>query len=213
MTSFLKPIEPEPLTNTNTQESESNLSELKLLVLDLNGILCHKAYKEEDTLDRSIYKSISLDKHNIYLRPKAKRFLNKILNLKNLEVAIFSSTTYPNVNLILNELITTEQRKKLKFLWCREHCTLDPDYGTRDDVKEYTTIKKLETITDHPYINMKRLYNSTNVLFIDDEPSKMRYNPKSSYHILSGYDPREIDTDGKVLTKLIKYIKSRLPKS
>ena len=200
-------------TVSNTNVSLIPTNPLKLLVLDLNGVLCHKIYKPDDTLDPKIHKPIDLNKHNLYLRPGVKAFLNEVFSLNDLKVAIFSSTTYPNVDLILKQLITTKQRKKLKFLWCRDRCSLDPEYDTRDDIKKYDTIKRIETIIESPYVNAKREYNKDNILFIDDSALKMRYNPKTSYYIVAPYDPQTKSKDNIFESTLLEHIKSHLPKT
>lgn len=197
----------------NTNISLKTTNTLKLLVLDINGVLCHKIYKPDDTLDSKKYNPIDLNKHNLYLRPGVKTFLNKVFSLDDLEVAIFSSTTYPNVDLILKQLITTKQRKKLKFLWCRDRCSLDPEYDTRDDIKKFDTIKRIEIIIESPYINAKREYNKDNILFIDDSALKMRYNPKNSYYIVAPYDPQSVSKNNIFESSLLERIKSRLPKT
>ncbi len=174
-----------------------------LIILDLNGVLCYKIPKDEDDV---INKDnlISAEYHNIYIRPNVKKFIFWLL--KEYSVAIFSSTTYKYVNIILNNIFTNNQRKQLVFLWCRDRCTLDPEFKNNLTIKKHETIKLLSSVIGNPYINSKRIYDLNNTLFLDDSPNKMRYNNKNNYYILESYHPdKKIDdiNDIKIVIDMI----------
>lgn len=158
-----------------------------LIILDLNGVFYYKIPKDkDDTKNKTNVKMINIGYHNVYIRPNIEKFLSWLF--KTYSVAIFSSTTYYNVNIMLEKILTLEQRKKLVFLWCRSHCTLDPDYGINEEIKFYDTVKLFTTVVNNPF-NENRIYTVDNVLFLDDSLKKMRYNPNKTYFILDSYHP------------------------
>lgn len=174
-------------------------SKIKLLILDLNGLFCYKLKKVIKGVKippQRIAESKKKLKHlecsiavyyDIYFHPKAKDFIKWCLN--NFEVGLYSSTTWYNVNTILNGIISKKEKSKLKFIWCRDRCLLHPKYGGNNGIKKHDTIKDLSLIVKNPVINFKREYTMENILAIDDSLEKMRYNPEGSYIIVEPYDP------------------------
>jgi len=173
--------------------------EKKLIILDISGILCGK--ESNFDVEHPDLKLIHITNYyRIFLRPGALQFVKRCL--ENYDVGIFSSTTYPNVKPVLNSLFGYIERKKLKFIWCRDRCELDPDYkpnsGEKNEeneekINKYDTIKILKRIIDNPCINLNRKYNLDNILMFDDSIRKMRFNPKGSYSIIEEFklDPKD----------------------
>ena len=178
---------------------------LKLLIFDLNGVLCRKINKY-DYIYNSNIPHIELPNHFLYIRPGAKQLLQELWKIDGLDIAIFSSTTYKNVNLILDHLMSKKDMSRLKFLWCRDRCSFDPYYGVMTAISKYATIKKLDSIFENPIVNWNRNYNETNILMVDDSSLKMRYNPRSTYYLIDGYYPNKKD---KSLYNLLNYVKKR----
>lgn len=164
----------------------------KLLILDINGLLCHKVNKpcdgeESDSedinknyLDRKFYK--------VYSRPGVDKFL--IWCLENHDVAIWSSTTNYNAEPILKWLFPKhEMLSRLKFDWYRNNTNLDPDFGLDSRVENYDTVKNLKNVWSHPYINESRKYSKTNTIIIDDSVRKTRFNNSDNVLIVDKYSP------------------------
>ncbi len=179
----------------------SKLTTKKLIVLDVNGVLCYKISKHKDNI-KNRTNILELSYNNVYFRPGAKKFLEWLF--ERYKVAIYSSTTFKNIKPILNYLMP-KLYKKLVFLWCRDRCTLDPDYGTDTQIFKYSTIKLLSSILENPNINERRIYKKNNVLFLDDSPSKMRFNPVNSYYILKSYHPDDMELYSDVKIKIDEF--------
>src|SRR5665811_811435 len=134
----------------------------RLLILDVNGVLCHKVFKpdnqEDDKCkDLDIKKTekeiecLKLERHDVYFRPETRIFLKKCYEIA--QVGFWSSTTEINASKILKYILTNEQWNKTKFFWYRDRVSLDPDYGINPDIKISDTIKNLSTLIGSPYIN------------------------------------------------------------
>jgi len=160
-------------------------SGVKLVVLDISGVLCCKDNGKNTKFGDGLTK-ISCSNYDVYLRPYAKEFVKWCLD--NYDVGIYSSTTYTNVNNIISKIFTSEQRKELKFLWCRDRCELDLDYGKDNSITEYSTVKNLNNIVVNPMINKDRKYTLKDILAIDDSGEKLRFNDKSNYMLIPSFE-------------------------
>lgn len=135
-------------------------SQVKLVILDLNGVLIRRYGRGTSTTYEK--------------RPYLDSFLDVLF--ANYDVAVYTSTEERNASLILEEIFTEQQRRMLKFVWYRDRTQLDPDYGVVKGVKSFDTIKDLALVILSPTINSNRIYSENNILIIDDSKSKLRFN-------------------------------------
>ncbi|KAI0885130.1 HAD-like domain-containing protein [Annulohypoxylon maeteangense] len=135
-----------------------------LIVLDLNGTLIFRPSKENP--------------HKFVLRPYAFEFLAYCI--RTFKVAIWSSARIKNIIMILNKILTEEQRSRLVGVWGREHFGL-----SQDDFKSRTMCyKRLTKLWDdpavqatHPDAGLDKRWDQTNTLLIDDSVEKARSEP------------------------------------
>ena len=197
-------IEPQKATSKNF-----NFEMKPLLVLDINGVLCRKVpkdYKGPTDLDLSGYKVI--------LRPGCREFLEKCY--QNFTVGFFSSTTYKNAGPILGSLLTPEQDKTTLFKWFRDRTSLDPNWTLGPDgrrvsshhswgsdislpqikLKDHSTVKRLTSVFESPFINRDRTFDWTNTIVCDDSIEKLRFNPRSNCFVVPSFveHDNELDT-------------------
>jgi hypothetical protein len=184
-----------------------NMDSPKLLILDINGLLCHKVAK--DFIVPNGLKMITLKNYNVILRPFTLIFLEFCYS--NYLVGFFSSTTYSNAEAILNAILTPEQKEKTVFKWYRDMTKLDPDYGINENIKKYDTIKCLSTAFEHPIINKDRMFTLKNTLICDDSGIKLRFNPKDNNIIFETFNPSNISDS--VLKNMPTIIESKFNKS
>ena len=101
------------------------MSSVKLLLLDINGLLCCKTKNSDN--------NIKISSYYVILRPFYKEFLDFCYN--HFHVGFFSSTPEKNARMILKHLLTKEQIVKTKLFWFRDRTHLDFDIKTeRRDV-------------------------------------------------------------------------------
>lgn len=164
----------------------------KLVILDLNGLLIDKVrnFKCDITTDLD-YLDHPNGKIRIFKRPEAEWFIETLL--EKYDVAVWSSTTKPNAEFMLNAVFSKDQIKQLKFVWYRARTQLDPDYGKDETVKDFDTVKRLEQVWLDPYINTSRQYSVENTVIIDDEMHKIRHNPEQTRIIAEVFDYRSYD--------------------
>jgi hypothetical protein len=176
-----------------SKASESLSNDKRLIVLDINGLLCHRYYINDDNDLFKIKKMLDLNNVNYFtigkilcvIRPHVQRFLNFCYNIA--DVGFFSSMTSKNGIALLSQILTAEQYKSTKFMWFRDKTTPDPQ-----PIKEYSTVKYLSTIFESSEINADKLYNYKNTLIIDDSMEKLRFNPSNNIVKVDSYEPLRI---------------------
>lgn len=140
----------------------------KILVLvDLNGTLLFRPNKKNPG--------------RLIERPYAKTFLDYCI--RTFTVVIWSSAKPQNVQKMVQQLLTPEQREKVVAVWGRDTLGLSPaDYNER--VQCY---KRLETIWDnpgitasHPEAKYGKKWDQTNTVLVDDSVEKARSQPFNS---------------------------------
>lgn len=94
------------------------------------------------------------------------------------EVAVWTSSTGPVARRKLQRIFTRAEIKRFLFVWTRNMVKMDPAWaGT-----SHQTIKLLDDLLLHPYINAGMRYDPGNILLVDDSPEKLRFNdPRSSW--------------------------------
>lgn len=159
----------------------------KLLILDLNGLICHKDREHpvdeqnklgphDDFYQFKVYRVLS--------RPHFLEFFTRLFD-NNYEVALWTSTTEYNGKRIIEWMIPQIIQNKFKFIWYRDRTRLDPDFGTNEEITQYDTVKNLQDVWSHPYVNGYRRFNALNTCIVDDGPHKMRFNAPDNVILVS----------------------------
>lgn len=158
----------------------------KLVILDINGILCRKISEPIDStcIERSHYW--------VKPRPGAGELIRALID-DGYHVGIWSSTTSYNALPMLDTVIDEELKTQLKFIWCRERVEMHPHYGLDPKIREFDTVKDLHRVWSHSYFNRK--YRSNNTVIIDDSWIKLINHPRMNNLIVEPYQADENDED------------------
>jgi hypothetical protein len=166
----------------------------RLIILDLNGLLIHRVYKDEyfkcKRLFEEHYNLGNLTRPErkgnfaVWVRPHVKQFLSWLM--EHFHVAIWSSVLYHNISPIVETLLPDEhERERLLFWWNQEHCRCEDDPTATDPKKSKSFYKCLESVWETVDINERWLLNQPknnidlrdHTLLIDDNKLKVRDNP------------------------------------
>jgi len=134
-----------------------------------------------DIVSRTPYKFLLPKRYDGYktkLRPYAFHFLEWCLSVA--DVALYSSSTDKSVNNFVMDIIPAKFRKSFLFVWDRSKVFPDPDYSYNSIINSYDTIKNINNVIN--YVNRlgKVRYTDDDIIFVDDSPFKMRFNPINS---------------------------------
>lgn len=133
---------------------------MKLVVLDLNGILVDRVYIEnrppKDDADMYVTNSAG-SKWEVYFKKDVHEFLEYVFS--NFAVGVWTSGQLENVKPITDKLF---EGYPLEFLYTQEHCT-----RMGHDGKKPIFIKDVHKI---------QRFDPEDVLFIDDDGYKLKYN-------------------------------------
>ncbi|RSL87458.1 hypothetical protein CDV31_016248 [Fusarium ambrosium] len=135
-----------------------------LIVMDLNGTLLHRPNKRRP--------------FHFVERPHAKAFLSYCLD--TFHVAIWSSARPDNVNKMVDQLLTPEQRERCLLVWGRDTFGLcQADYDAKVQVyKRLTSVwSDLRIVAAHPAVETGGKWDQTNTILVDDSLEKARSEP------------------------------------
>lgn len=166
----------------------------RLLLLDINGLLCCKKPKDWCSVNLEV---IELNSYKVVKRPGYSEFLDFCYS--NFSVGFFSSTTKLNSDYIIDGLLTIQQRNKTVLMWFRDRTHFDPDCGKNSN----DTIKKLQDIFDNPVINANRKYHSGNTILLDDSSVKTRFNDPKNIVICKAFEGNDDDQEFFEMMKII----------
>jgi len=172
------------------------MSKIKpLIILDLNGLLIHRLYKDEYAKSKHLFNepynlgTLSRPERKgnfaVWFRPNVKEFLSWLMD--HFHVGIWSSVLQHNISPIVETLLSDEhERSRLLFWWNQEHCLVEDDPTALDQKKSKSFYKCLASVWDHVDITERWLINQPNnkldlrnhTLLIDDNKLKVRDNPK-----------------------------------
>ena len=164
-------------------------SSTRLLLLDINGLLCCKVPKGQKNKKYNKDDILKLNSYKVIIRPHCREFLEYCYS--KFTIGFFTSTCEWNVKAILNKLLTPEQHKATALMWFRDRTRFDPISSA--DEMSFETIKMLEDIFQNPMANEKRLYNDQNTLLIDDSETKTRFNDPANIIICKAFTGEEDD--------------------
>ena len=163
-----------------------------LIVLDLNGILCHRVRKSrEDLYPHLQYRPSPICIANTPIIPRI--YLRHFLTFldAHFTLAIWTSAKSKTAKLLVSLLIPEEISRKLLFVWAQHHCNVI--YGEAEPI----FVKNLEKVWgDYP------LWNSSNTLIMDDSPDKCpvvrsALHPPALHGKVSGDDSLISDKDNE----------------
>ena len=172
-----------------------------LVLLDVNGILTRKVPKGGSSITTTTYDFVPREGVNEFIRD-----LSSVCT-----VGIYSSTTYKNIKILLDALNIA-----IPIIMDRNCTLLDPDYAistyditsTRNvSIKATDTVKNLERLWSHPFLNADRKWNSSNTLLVEHDPVKTRFNDDKNVLIVQEY------TEGctETLADVLERIRSKIP--
>ena len=130
-----------------------------LVVLDINGVLIHRVHKSNlKNNKKSTF--VTPNGYHVFVRPNAKGFLTFLF--KHFDVAVWTCMNKQNAQFVLERLMTRKQKDSLKFVYTQKEC----DKSGLENPLFYKRMSKL------PFTN-----KTNNVVFIDDSPHNVSYNP------------------------------------
>ncbi|PFH57232.1 hypothetical protein XA68_15336 [Ophiocordyceps unilateralis] len=163
-----------------------------LIILDLNGSILYRPEHRRPS--------------RFVERRHAGRFIDYCLD--TFRLAIWSSARHQNVESMVNQMFSSEQRRQLVVVWSREHLGLSSDdYGSR--VQCY---KRLSTIwgnsdvqKSHPTAQLGGRWDQSNTVLVDDSREKGRSEPHNILTIPEFSVPED-DENHDVLPQVHDYL-------
>ncbi|XP_020572895.1 uncharacterized protein LOC110019537 isoform X2 [Phalaenopsis equestris] len=158
----------------------------KLLVLDLNGILCDVVFGSHGS--RLPYKKVSL--RSVFKRPFLDEFL--AFCFERFAVGVWSSRNKNNIIGVIN-YVMRDSKDRLLFCWDQSKCTFT-GFNTIENRHKPLVLKELMKLWDKEEADLpweKGEYSPSNTLLIDDSPYKALSNPLHTAIFPSPYDFRD----------------------
>ncbi|PNY24266.1 FCP1y domain-containing protein [Tolypocladium capitatum] len=176
--------DPSPLYLARAFAPPSTLADPRriLVILDLNGTLLFRPIRKQPT--------------KFVERPHARRFLAYCLD--SFHLAVWSSARPENVQHMLAQLLTSEQRQRCVVIWGRDRFGLSrDDYDSR--VQCYKRLSAMwnhpDVLTSHPHASRGGRWDQSNTVLVDDSPEKGRSEPHNILPIpeFSGLENEQVD--------------------
>lgn len=166
-------------THDDESTSEETLTPSKslrqtriLLVLDLNGLLVHREYKQEAPHPLPDG-HVSVGRFYMWRRKGLDEFLNFLFD--HFDVLVWSSAMRKNVELIIEKAFGEQRVKKLIDIFDQENCIAIKPHPDPKETRKPLFLKPLERVwKKHPQ------YNERNTLLVDDSHLKARENPPNT---------------------------------
>lgn len=134
------------------------------VIMDLNGTLLYRPNKRNP--------------FNFIQRPHARQFLDYCID--TFHVAIWSSARPENVDKMVAQLLSPQQRAKCVVIWARDKFGLSAgDYSARVQCyKRLSTIwNDPRVVASHPAAALGQRWDQTNTVLVDDSAEKGRSEP------------------------------------
>jgi hypothetical protein len=180
--------------------SHIRISIQPLLILDINGVLCHRVRRRpnQDPLIMSRYRSPlgpNISQTPIIPRPDLLHFLEYLD--QHFCLAIWTSAKAKTAKKLVDLLIPKLIKDRLLFVWSQGHCLVDESPSTPKS-KETSCVKDLELVWQK-----FPLWNRYNTILIDDTPEKCTRWKENALHPppLHGRKQRRPDTHEDSTTK------------
>lgn len=165
-----------------------------LLILDLNGILCHRVRRVFSSTNNSSVPAPSLREPcghvattDVIARNDLKSFL--VFLIQNFTLGVWSSATHKTVKQLKELLIPPEVAKRLLFVWSQSQC--DKQRTNRQHQNKSKTTGESIDEFEKQFVFCKhlnkvfaqfQLWNEENTLMLDDSPNK--FNLRSSPNVV-----------------------------
>ena len=152
-----------PLSTCTLEQSIVHIK--PLIVLDLNGILCHRI-RDKNTLDTksSMYRPSlgTVSKTEVIPRSDLQEFLS-LLN-HNFSLAVWTSATRKTARMLVQLLFPEEIRDRLVFVWHRNFCNLvETSEDTSSSTEEKHQIETSEECVTPPSRKRRRRGNKSRI--------------------------------------------------
>jgi hypothetical protein len=161
--------------NSSTATSTPEIKIQPLLILDLNGILCHRdRHGGEESSSGGGQQRVSVGHcagTPIIPRPNVANFLTFLD--QHFCLAVWTSAKRKTANDIINLLFPQRVRSRLLFVWAQNECLPVPD-----DAADERVFQKLL----HKVWKAFPLWNANNTLLMDDSPAKCPYAIANGIH-------------------------------
>jgi hypothetical protein len=161
-------------TGTTGSKANHNLIEIQpLLILDINGILCHRVRKSRDTYDPSAtYRPTNGTVANtpIIARPFLQEFLSFLQ--AHFTLAVWTSAKKKTATQLINRLVPLDIADRFLFVWAQHDCHVqqappEEGVGSHTHPQDVLFEKNLSKVWQaYP------LWNAHNTLLMDDSPEK-----------------------------------------
>ncbi|XP_020686836.1 uncharacterized protein LOC110102722 isoform X2 [Dendrobium catenatum] len=158
----------------------------KLLVLDLNGILCDVVFGSHGSC--LPYKRVNM--RSVFKRPFLDDFLT--FCFERFVVGIWSSRNKNNIIGVIN-YIMGDSKDRLLFCWDQSKCTVT-GFNTIENSHKPLVLKELIKLWDKEEASLpwdKGEYSPSNTLLVDDSPYKALCNPPHTAIFPFPYDFRD----------------------
>lgn len=185
----------------------------KLVILDINGCLAYKHKKSKKIklidLNEQGYTIIKCRSYCLVARPGINNFVKKLQESYN--VALYSSTTFRNLEELINTVFDDDVRNSFRFIWTRNQTRLDDNFRKPgfEHVMPFDTVKPLDYVIGDPIVNSKREFSLANTLIIDNDERKLSPNPQENSMIWKEYVPVNPEEDAETLDDYRSLIESR----
>ena len=146
---------------------EQSIVQVKpLIVLDLNGILCHRIRDKNilNTKSSSMYRPSlgSISKTEVIPRSDLHEFLSLLNN--NFSLAVWTSATRKTARMLVQLLFPEEIRDRLVFVWHRNFCNLvETSENTSSSTEEKQPIETSEECNTPPSRKRRRRGNESRI--------------------------------------------------
>lgn len=178
-----------------------------LLVLDLNGILCHRIRRQEDP-DYFRQNDKNEDTKSTMYRPSVGTVagtpvlpridLTNFLQYldEHFCLAVWTSAKTKTAKALIKLLFPNDVANRLLFIWCQNHCEMTAISAPRGDNDAADTLYKKDlnkVWKEYP------LWNARNTLLMDDSPDKCEVCKSNAVHPLplNGRSDQQQVSDGK----------------
>jgi hypothetical protein len=149
-----------------------------LIVLDLNGILCHRVRRSRDTYDPlATYRpSIGTVANTPILpRPHVFEFLHFLQ--QHFTLAVWTSAKKKTADKLINLLVPKKVADSFLFVWAQHDCKIQPQIIVGGDPNDQLFEKDLSKVwVAYP------LWNVHNTLLMDDSPEKCTAVKQNAIH-------------------------------
>jgi hypothetical protein len=182
-----------------------------LLLIDMNGSLLFKAKINEFRGSGIPYPQFQDNRHDFFIRPGAKEFLDAILaNDSRIALAIYTSrqphNAFPQVDQLGESVGRPHLRSQLFALYAGDEFSL-PDYDERYRDGAFKGKRSLPLIWgDRPTCGQAQIrFDACNTVNVDNEERKLQDHMENGL-VLPSYDENVFRSGDRVLHELTLYL-------